>query len=493
MAKRLVREEVAGIENGRDITRGYFTDALEPEDSILQTKGAGDYKIYEEMLRDDQVHSTLQQRRMAITSREWDVEPGGSTAQDKAAAEFIKEQLARLDWDDITDKMHYGVYYGFAVAECLWARDGRFVVPEEIRVRKQRRFRWGANDQLLLITAETPQGEPMPDRKFWTFATGGDNSDNPYGLGLAHNIYWPCFFKRNGLKFWLIFLEKFGLPTVKGQYPGGWDDTKRKELLDALRSIQKDAAFIVPEGTVVDLVEAARSGTADYETLQARMDASIAKVVLSQVMTSEAVGGQYKAEVQKDVRDEVVKGDADLLHKSAASTWVRWLTEWNFPGAATPQIWRNLEDDPDLTVQAERDNKIMALGYEPTEDYIKETYGEGWVKKAPQEPDAGLLPPGTTPPPEFAEGAGILLDKMAQRGDQARIVEAARTFANNYQEYIGPRLDQILAYADETGDLVTFRNRLNELLEETPIEAAVREVRKATTMSRLMGMFKGQR
>ncbi len=491
-----VQNEIAGIQDGRDITRGLFTGPMAPEDSIVTTKGGGDYKIYEEMERDDQVHSTLQQRRMAITSKEWDVEPGGTSAADTSAAAFIKETLERLDWDDITDKMHWGVYYGYAVSECMWARDGAQVALENILVRKPRRFRFNQEKRLLLLTGKSPRGELMPERKFWTYAAGGNNNDNPYGTGLAHHLYWPVFFKRNGLKFWLIFLEKFGQPTIKSEYPGGWDLAKRKELLDALRSIQKDSAFIVPEGTLVELLEASRSGTVDYDALQSRMDMAITKIVLSQVMTTEAVGGQYKADVQKAVRDEVVKGDADLLHKSAASTWVKWLTEWNFPGATPPRIWRKIEADPDLNQVAERDNKIFALGYEPTEEYIKDTYGEGWVKKPTPEPiDPGLFAggPGADPAaPGFAEATAVLLGKVAQRDNQASIVQAARSFANNYQAYIGPRLDQLLAYADETGDLLTFRKRLNDLLEETPVEAAVREVRKATTMSRLLGMFKAQ-
>ena len=38
------------------------------------------------MLQDDQVKSTFQQRRLAVISREWGVEPGGTSAQDKKAA-----------------------------------------------------------------------------------------------------------------------------------------------------------------------------------------------------------------------------------------------------------------------------------------------------------------------------------------------------------------------------------------------------------------------
>jgi hypothetical protein len=53
----------------------------------------------------------------------------------------------------------------------------------------------------------------MPERKFWTFSAGAATDDEPYGLGLGHFLYWPVFFKRNDIKFWLIFLEKFAAPN----------------------------------------------------------------------------------------------------------------------------------------------------------------------------------------------------------------------------------------------------------------------------------------
>ena len=54
---------------------GAFTDALlDNPDSVLASRGA-DLAIYDEMLRDDQVKSTLQQRRAAVTRCEWEVVP----------------------------------------------------------------------------------------------------------------------------------------------------------------------------------------------------------------------------------------------------------------------------------------------------------------------------------------------------------------------------------------------------------------------------------
>jgi len=492
MADKINTSEIAGLGDGRDITRGYFADIMTPEDSIINTKGAGDWLIYEEMLRDDQVHSTLQQRRMALTSRDVTVEPGGTSAIDKSAAAFLEETIERLKWDDITGKMHYGIYYGFSVGEALWEQDGKYIQCADIKVRKQRRFRWKNERELVLLTRDKPMGEVMPDRKFWTLATGGDNSDNPYGIGLAHHLYWPVFFKRNGLKFWLIFLEKFGMPTVKATHPGGWDTTQKRALLEALQAVQKDSAFIVPEGTVTELLEASRSGTADYDALQKRMDGTIAKVVLSQVMTAEAVGGQYKAEIQMEVRDEVVKGDANLIHESFTDTIATWLTEWNFPGAAVPKISRDLDEDPDLNAVAERDEKIFGMGYEPLQEYIDETYGKGWIKKQATEPLAPAIDPNTVPP-EFADLAAVLTGKVSQRKNQAAIVEAAKRAAGRYPDVVGARVEQILNYLDDTKDLHTFRKNLNELLEELPNEQTVDIVRNNNIVARLLGAFKGSR
>ena len=39
-------------------------------------------------------------------------------------------------------------------------------------------------------------------------------------------------------------------------------------------------------------------------------------------------------------------------------------------------------DEPaNMNTRVERDTKILALGFEPDEAYIKATYGEGWKKQ----------------------------------------------------------------------------------------------------------------
>ncbi|MBF0262208.1 MAG: DUF935 family protein [Magnetococcales bacterium] len=371
--------EVAVSGDGRDITRdfGGLMNALLPQDSVLRDRG-GDYTLYEDVLRDDQVASTFQQRRMAVTSAEWGVRPGGADRESRMAADFLLEILNQIGWDNVTDKMLYGIFYGFAVAECLWGQDGRFVTLEALRVRKQRRFTFDPFGRPMLVTPGEANGLALPERKFWHFHAGADNDDDPYGLGLAHWLYWPVFFKRNGLKLWLIFMDKFGMPTAMGSYPANATDEEKRRLLAALRAIQTDSGIIVPEGMKVELIESSRGGQVSYESFIDRMNAAIAKVTLSQTMTTDAGGGQYKADVHKNVRNEVVKADADLICDSFNRSVGAWLTAWNFPEARVPKVWRRVSEDQDQRPIAERDRMLFEMGLRPSVAYIRATYGEGW-------------------------------------------------------------------------------------------------------------------
>jgi phage gp29-like protein len=490
----ITRELAPSIESAVLITEPYLKIMANP-DGILSSKGAGDFKIYQEVMRDDTVKSTFQQRRLAVVSSEWTVDPGADDAASKAAAEALKEDLEAINWDAITDQMLFAVFYGYGVAEVMWSqRDGR-IVFDGIKVRDRARFRFGIDSSLFLRQVDGSFSK-MPDRKFWVVNTGADHSDNPYGLGLAHWLYWPTYFKRTDIKFWLIFLEKFGMPTAVGKAPAGQanDPNTRARILQALRSIATDSAVVLPEGAEVELLEATRSGAASYEAMKDAMDKAIAKIVLSQVMTSEAVGGQYKADVQDSVKQQVVKADADLVCESFNRGPVKWWTEYNFPGAKPPRVYRITEPKEDLQARAQRDKAIKELGYEPTEEYIRETYGEGWIKsKTP--PAGGPQPFANVDPnaPDFAEAALIAALKTGQRADQVALLDAAQQFANKHQDMIGARVQQLLNYAESSDDFETFRKRLVEMMAEAPTQEMVQPIERGGMFARLLGAFRAQR
>lgn len=375
--------EVASTLDGRDITRPWVAGLQQPRDPRLL--GAVDWGVYDRILEDDQVFSTLQQRRRAVISHNWSVVPGDEDdPRAVEAAERFSDTIDRLGWDRITDRMLFAIYHGIAIAEVIWeARDGLFDIGQ-LRVRHARRFRFDAENRLRLLTTTSSQGEPLPDRKFWTFTIGGSDDDERYGRGLAEWLYWPTLFKRNGIRFWNIFLDKFGSPTAIGKFRRGTSQADQHKLLATLQALATDSGIVVPEGMVIELLEAARSGTADYDKIVGLMNEAIAKVVLSQTMTTQDGSSLSQAQVHAGVKLEVVKADSDLLSDSFNGSVARWWTDYNYgPDVAGPRLVRAIEEEADTKAQAETDAVLDRLGWVRTEESFRDVYGDGYERKKP--------------------------------------------------------------------------------------------------------------
>lgn len=391
--------EIATALDGRDITRGFVSalPLLPSQDPLLRARGGNNLEIYDEVLRDDMVKSALQQRILALTATEWRIEPGGEGRAERKAADFLNETLLALDLDSVTEKMLYGLFYGYAVAECIWNVTGAAVVLEAIKVRKQRRFGFAPDGSLRLLTSTHPQGEALPERKFWHFRCGADNDDEPYGLGLAHWLYWPTFFKRNGLKSWTAFLDKFSQPSVIGEFPAGTSAEEQNKLLSAVSAIQSQSGMIIPQGMVVRLLETTQSGRADYLSMPELMDRAITRLILTQTMTSSDGSSLSQAEVHERMLNRVVRADGNLVAASFNRTVAAWLTDWNFPGAVPPRLVFLTDEADDLDKRATREKAIFeTTGLAPTKQHVENVYGGEWeLKSAP----ATQAAPGT----QFAE------------------------------------------------------------------------------------------
>lgn len=461
--------EVATTLDGRDITRGYV-DAipiLEPEDTVLTRRGGGELEIYDEVLRDDQVIAVLEQRFDAVIGTELEVIPASDSPKDQAAAASIRENMEAIGFDNVTKKMLYGVFYGFAVGEAIWARDGRRVFADSIKVRNRARFGFRPAGDLVMRTTARPDGEELPGRKFWTFSTGATHDDEPYGIGLAHWLYWPVFFKRNGIKFWLRFLDKFALPTTVGKYPTNSSKAEQATLLAATRALQNDTGIIIPDGMMIELLEASRSGVADNSGLYDRMNEAISKVVVGQTMTADSGSSLSQSETHASVLSRKVCADADLICDSFNRTIVTWLTEWNYPGAGIPRVWRRMDDGEDLDARASRDGKIYLMGYRPTQKYVDDVYGAGFEPR-PMGPEGGGGPafaaptdPPENPAPEIAdqlqaEAADPLrvwLDVIQQKAATADSLEDLRdNLLNSYGDLPSQQLGDVMALAFAAAD-----------------------------------------
>ena len=483
LGSRVELNEIATLANGRDITRGFVErlPLLTSQDEILIRRGGGDLKIYEEILRDDQVKAAFEQRRSAVIKAEWDVEPASDSPIDKTAAGFIKGQLQGC-WDRLTDKMLYGVFYGFSVCEMVYAVDGDKIVLDSARqkgrVRNRRRFRFAPDGSLRLLTMANPLGEECPPRKFWRLCCGADNDDEPYGRGLGHWLYWPVKFKRSGIRFWMIFLDKYGMPTAKGVYRPGASQQEIDKLLEALAAMQTDAAIAVPEGVQVDLVQAVRAAGADYGEMCKYMDDAIAKIILGQTASTQGTAGKLgNDQLQANVRLDLVKADADLVCESFNEGPGAWLSEWNFPGAGVPRVYRKLEPPEDLGQRADEIQKLAVVGYRPALKDVQETFGGEWEEF--QQASATQPVAGAAGGPALSEAQP---SSPADTPFTGQLNDAAATVMDGLMEPVKKTVMQATSLED-------LRARLRDLSPKMKPEEFANLMARAMAAAELAGRF----
>ncbi|TBB88265.1 DUF935 family protein [Rhizobium ruizarguesonis] len=467
-----------------------FQGILQPTDETLRNRAGGKgVALYDEIRKDPHAFAILQKRKLEVVSREWQVTEASTRRLDKKAAEEVQRQLKALNLDRLTSGLMGAVLKGYAVAEIIWENIGGVWTARKVKVKKQRRFRFNADSELRMLTrSNSHDGEPVPERKFIVHRHSiDDDDDDPYGVGIGSVLYWPAWFKRQTLAYWLRATEKYAAPTTKAQYEGNYDKKRQDELTAALSRMANDTTIVVPENVQLDLLEATRGGGGDlFEALNRYLDELMSEAVLGETLSTNSGerGARSLGEIHNEVRVAIAKADSDLLSGTLKETLVRWIVELNFPGAGIPELWRDFSEAEDLNDKVERDKTIFEMGYEPKdESYINETYGGEWVKKAKAETPPGDQPAATTANLDFADNpittrrngdvvTEELADQLETSGAPAieRMIEAIRTEFTEATSY---------------DDLV---ERLARLSAEMGIDDLASIMEQGVTLGRLEGI-----
>ena len=476
--------EVAGVATGIGSIMAPYIGEVSPdprEISRYRDAAFDDlliYHTYRRTLADEQVYSTLNQRLDAAIAVPWTVKPGGTMRRDKTAAEALKEQLEALDFDKACRQMLFGIFFGYAAGEVIWSMDGARIGIADIRARATDRFRWSRDNELLLRTWNEPLGQPIPDKKFWVLTRPGEHGDQPHGVGLARWCYWPAWMRRNGHRFWAVALERFGSPVPVGTYPKG-DMESQAALLKAMDRLSTGSGIAISEGQKLDLLHGMKTIGTGQDAFSSYMDKMISKVILGQSSTTEQGPWRGTAEVQKDVRDEVIASDCRLLGESFTNSVATWFTAWNFPGAAIPQVIRDASPPEDLDKRAEREAKVSQMsGLRPTQAHVQDVYGGEW-EQAPQP----MAAPGGAPTPPRP---GMALAQGEPR-DEIDAAVTALLADDGWEPYLDPVIRPLLARVESgDGDLESLRAALTDIFAEmdaTELVTTLRQMMFSTNLS----------
>jgi phage gp29-like protein len=376
-AERIEGNEESGVqfatrERANEFIR--FLQTLPDPDPILRKMGKG-ITALKKLLADSHLESVWSVRCSSASGGQWFVEAGDDGAKEKQAADGFQAQLKLIDVPRVIDEMMEAVAYGYAPIEVLWESDGGGWAVADLVGKPQEWFEFDQQNRLVFKTGVTGTEELLPNR--FLVVRHRPSYANPYGVKTFSKCFWPATFKKNGFRWWTVFVEKYGGAFLMGQYPTNASEQYKTELLDALDKMASDSVAIYPEGATIAIQSLANKGTV-ATVHQGYIDAAngeMSKAVLGQTLTTEINGtGSYAAaQTHNLVRQDLAASDRRRVCEAFNRLSKVW-TFYNYGADVAAPRFEFVKDEDLQTPRSERDKNLFAIGWRPTKDYIEREY-----------------------------------------------------------------------------------------------------------------------
>ncbi|MEI8390073.1 MAG: DUF935 family protein [bacterium] len=448
---------------------------LPDPDPVLKKQGK-DIRIYKELLCDPHVWACVQSRKSGVLSLEWELNRGKDKTQQ---SQLIEDFFKSIDLHSLISEILSASLFGFQPLEVIWQKQGDLIFPSEIKAKPPEWFCFDDDNKLKFRTKDNYYGEELPERKFLC-PQSNPSYENPYGERTLSRVFWPVAFKKGGLKFWVIFTEKYGMPFLIGKHPRGTSKEDTDNLADILEVMVQDAIAVIPDDSSIEIMEAAKGSSADvFEKLIDKMNAEISKAILGQTLTTELgkTGSFAASKTHMDVRKDIIDADKKLVERTL-NQLIQWIYKINFSEKDIPLFEMYEEEDVDLTL-SQRDKTLSETGVKFTKEYFMKTYG--FDKEDIEVPEVGVQthsstiqtePPVDKAKPIFSEF------KQEQFPDQKAVDDFIESFSDKeLQNQAETILKPILKLIQEGNSYEEVYEKLSEKgLKTTQIEKILQKV-----------------
>ncbi len=313
---------------------GFSGGGLLPNmDKIIQSRGG--FETLRQLTNDPHLASCIQSRKSGLLSMDWNIIPNG---QSESLCKSIENMLKNIDIHQLIRNILESVFFGYQPLEVIWDKSADMLVPKAVKPIPQEWFRYDTTGSIKFTSRGGLDNQDIPDYKL-LMPIYEPTSTNPYGTALLSRCYWPVTFKQAGLRFWVNFMERFGMPLLLGQYTRGVSQEEAKKLAEELSNMTEDSVIVTPSDIHIEMKEPMRYSSVDlYKDLIQLCNDEISKSVLSETLTTEIQSGSYAAsQVHYKVRREVVMADK-LLVESVVNKLIEFIVKLNFAKSGNPRF-----------------------------------------------------------------------------------------------------------------------------------------------------------
>lgn len=346
-------------------------------DPVLRKAGK-DITVYRELLGDDEVWAAVQSFKSGVKSLEWELY-GNET--DTTRKEEIQALFDSYKMDTLISQILNARLFGFQPLEITWQTQNGKWWPIKIQEKPIEWFTFNKQAKLCLKPQYRADGgkEPLEVPKL-AFITAQHEATyaNPWGEAILSRVFWAVAFKKGGTKFWVTFMEKYGIPWVTGKMPRGAQISEQEELLAKLDAMVQDAVAVIPDDASVEIHHITNSSASGdlHSNFINFFIGQINKVILSQTLTGTSGNGQGSyalGRVHGEIREDVVDVGKRLVEE-VLNTVIGWIYRFNYGIPAQLKFRLYQEEDVDKAL-AERDEVLTRTGVQFKKSYYVKTYG----------------------------------------------------------------------------------------------------------------------
>jgi len=329
------------------------------------------------------------------------------------------------------------------------------------------------------------EGQPL-EAGAWMI-TRGD------GIMIACAVAW--MFKSIGLKDWLIYSEKHGMPALQGKTDAAKDSPEWTAMVDAVVAIASDFSCVTSKGDLIEKIDLSTEGQLPYPPLVERMDRALAILWRGGDLSTLSKGGEAVGSQSQQGESEMLEEDDAGMIGETLNTWIDpWVIRYTV-GDDRPLAYVKIrtQNRQDTKLEIEVDKFLLQSGAPLSVESTLERYNR------PQpEPDALLLTPpaagfpGQTPYPALENEAvnQQLLNNVLEglTGVKAQWLGGVKPF---FRRLLDAARAHTLSDADFVQTLDHAQREIPELFSKLDKQALANALEAAMGAGALNGALRG--
>lgn len=458
---------------------------------------ARDFLLAADDIREKDLHyrAVLQTRALAVAGLPIEITPADGSRAAKRAADLVRETITDAELSRLVAHLMDAVAKGFAVAEILWEA-GEVWYPREIVPREAHWFRFDSDTgRLLRLVDGSAEGQEIPPYRMILHAPPLA-AGIPLLGGVARSALWAWVFKSYALRDWARFCELFGQPIRVGKYHQGASPDDVAVLKQAAFSLGSDAAAVIPQEMVLELVESgSKSASADlYYRLIDYLDRQVSKAVLGQTMTTDDGASLSQARVHNEVRLDLLRADARAIEATLARDLIAPIVRLNLgEDAPLPRLHLTVEEPEDMAALADQVVKLSQAGLPIPQAWVRERFGIPEAIEGEAVLVAKVGAGDTAPEAATALQAARPAGSAHAQGEPDLPAQAPELLADRLEIEAAPAwgeiMDGIKAIVEEADSLEGLRDALLSAFGDLPTDRLAEVMAMGFAAAELAGRF----